>query len=188
MIKGLILAGGKSSRMGFDKSLINYHGKPHREFLFDLLSQFCTEVHVSCKKTDDVPQQLNPLLDQYDIESPLNGILSAFSKDPSSAWLALAVDMPFIDSVTLQFLISNRGSDKVATCFLDSDGKNPEPLLTLWESNAFPLLQSFYRAGNISPRSFLIQHDVHILSAPDKNVLVNINSHDELNRFNEDAR
>jgi len=188
MIKGLILAGGKSSRMGFDKSLVNYHGQPQREFLFNLLSQFCTEVHVSCKKTEGVPQQLNPLPDQYDIESPLNGILSAFSKYPSSPWLALAVDMPFIDSATLQFLISNRGHDKVATCFLDSDGKNPEPLLTLWEPNAFPLLQSFYKAGNISPRSFLMQHDVKILSIPDKNALVNINSNDELNRFNEGAR
>ncbi len=188
MIKGLILAGGKSSRMGYDKSLINYHGKPQREFLFDLLSRFCTEVYVSCKSEEDVPQQFNPLPDQYDIETPLNGILSAFSKDPSSAWLALAVDMPFIDSATLQFLVSNRGADKVATCFLDSDGKNPEPLLTLWESTAFPLLQSFYKAGNISPRSFLMQHDVQILSVPDKNVLMNINSNDELNRFNEGAR
>jgi len=40
-INGLILAGGKSKRMGQDKGSINYYGKPHREFLAELIAPFC---------------------------------------------------------------------------------------------------------------------------------------------------
>jgi molybdopterin-guanine dinucleotide biosynthesis protein A len=185
MIKGLVLAGGKSSRMGLDKATINYHGQPQREYLFDLLKNFCEEVHLSCKNNDDTPAFLNPLSDQYEIESPLNGILTAFKKDPSAAWLAIAVDMPFIDLDTIKFLIQNRDPSKVATCFKDSDDEKPEPLFTIWEPHAYPLLLDFYNHGKISPRSFLQQYEILLLDVPDKNVLTNINSPQELNRFRE---
>jgi molybdopterin-guanine dinucleotide biosynthesis protein A len=183
MIKGLILAGGRSSRMGRDKSLMAFHGKPQREHLFDLLSTFCIEVHLSCKNCHDVPKHLNPLPDQYNVDSPINGVLSAFSLDPFCAWLAVAVDMPFIDAATLQYLLDRRDPEKVATCFLDSDGKKPEPLLTLWEPKAFPFLQSYYDQGKISPRDFLIMHEIQLITAPNRNVFTNINSPDDLKQF-----
>ncbi|HEX5168145.1 MAG TPA: molybdenum cofactor guanylyltransferase [Cyclobacteriaceae bacterium] len=183
MIKGLILAGGKSTRMGRDKSLIDYHGKPQREFLFDLLLNFCAEVYVSCKENAEVPEKLNPLPDLFDMDSPLNGILSAFTMDRSVAWLTVAVDMPLVDRQTLDYLVLNRDAQKVATCFRDSDGSKPEPLLSLWEPKAFPLLQSFYAEGNISPRSFLQRRDVHLLSVPNKKILTNVNSIEDLNQL-----
>lgn len=183
MIKGLILAGGRSSRMGRDKSLISYHGKPQREFLFDLLSSFCGEVFISCKDGDVIPDSLNPLTDRFDIDSPLNGILSAFTKDPTCSWLAVAVDMPFVNSDTLKYLLGHRDTNKVATCFRDSEGEKPEPLLTLWEPGAFPLLKSFYEEGNISPRNFLELNDICMLTIPDKKALLNINSEEELKQI-----
>lgn len=183
MIKGLILAGGRSSRMGRDKSVIDYHGKPQREYLFGLLSSFCSEVFISCKEGDAVPAQLHPLIDVFDIDSPLNGILSAFTKDPTCSWLAVAVDMPFVNSDTLKYLLGHRDTNKVATCFRDSDGEKPEPLLTLWEPCAFPLLKSFYEEGNISPRNFLEHNDICLLTIPDKKALLNINSEEELKQF-----
>lgn len=170
--------------MGYDKSLIAFHGKPQREHLFDLLSAFCAEVYLSCKECSDVARQLNPLPDRYDVDSPLNGVLSAFSSDPLCAWLTVAVDMPLIDSPSLQYLLDQRDPEKVATCFLDSDGAKPEPLLTLWEPKAFPLLQSYYNRGQISPRSFLLQHDIRLLTAPNRNIFMNVNSPDDLKQFN----
>jgi molybdopterin-guanine dinucleotide biosynthesis protein A len=183
MINGLVLAGGKSSRMGLDKAMINYHGQPQREYLFDLLKNFCDEVYLSCKNNDNTPASLNPLSDQYEIESPLNGILTAFKKDPNAVWLAIAVDMPLVDSETIKYLIKNRDSNKVATCFKDSDDEKPEPLFTIWEPHAFPLLLDFYNNGKISPRSFLQGHEILLLDVPDKKILTNINSPEDLNKF-----
>ena len=45
-IHGLVLAGGKSIRMGHDKSVINWHGKEQRYYIADLLEKFCDELDV----------------------------------------------------------------------------------------------------------------------------------------------
>lgn len=182
-IFGLVLAGGKSSRMGNAKGFINYHGIPQQEYLFNLLGKLCKGVYTSCKTIDQVPNTLNPIADQYDIDSPLNGILSAFDKIPKAVWLTVPVDMPLIDEDTLRCLITNRSTNHVATCFYDSDGKNPEPLLTLWEAHAYPRLKEFNNTGKISPRDFLKQSNVNVLTIRDPKILTNINSIDELNKF-----
>ncbi|HEX7014478.1 MAG TPA: NTP transferase domain-containing protein [Cyclobacteriaceae bacterium] len=179
-LNGLILAGGKSSRMGRDKSLIVFHNLPQRVHLFNLLKTFCRKVYLSCKNTAGIPEHLNPLRDRFQIDSPLNGILSAFEHEPGAPWLAVAVDMPYIDAKTLETLIQNRNGKKIATCFYDSDGTKPEPLLTIWEPHAFPLLRDFHARGGFSPRQFLIENDIHLLTAPDQRALVNVNTEGEL--------
>lgn len=182
-LRGLILAGGKSARMGEDKSLIKYHDKPQREYLFELLQKFCDDVHVSCKSDEIVPKRLNPIADQFDMDSPLNGILSAFKMYPDVAWLAVAVDMPLVDEKAVQFLLEHRDPLKIGTCFRDSDGSLPEPLLTIWEPQAYPLLLKFFDDKRISPRQFLKDNNVKLLNVPDRNMLVNINTPQDLKIF-----
>jgi len=172
---GLILSGGQSTRMGTDKSLLDYKGKPQREYLFELLSKFCASVFTSCRKDQEVPALLNPIVDAYTIQGPVNGILSAFRAHPKTSWLIVAVDMPFIDEAALQLLLDNRDENKMATCFLHMPDKFPEPLFTLWEPSAYPALLKFTSSGNISPRSFLEQHEVKMITPPDEKILLNIN-------------
>jgi molybdenum cofactor guanylyltransferase len=180
---GLILAGGKSTRMGFDKGLIDYHGKPQRDYLRDLLGKYCDQVFTSCKKINDLPISSNPISDAFQIDSPLNGILSALQFNKTAAWLTVPVDMPMIDGSIIQYLLNHRDQSKTATCFFDSDGKNPEPLFTIWEPSAYEDLQQFYAEGKISPRDFLKQANVHIISVPDARSLININSEEEWEQF-----
>ncbi len=172
---GLVLTGGQSRRMGKDKSLLVYQGKPQREYLFDLLSSVCSKVFTSCRTDQEVPPELNPIFDQFDFPGPINGILSAFQTSPDVSWLILAVDMPFIDDTALDFLGKNRDKNKVATCFLNMREKFPEPLLTLWEPSAYPLLLNFANSGNISPRAFLEQADIKAIPPPNEKILLNIN-------------
>jgi hypothetical protein len=49
-IKGLVLVGGKSTRMGQDKSELNYHGKPQKEFVKELLENNHLETCYSVEK------------------------------------------------------------------------------------------------------------------------------------------
>ena len=174
-IYGLILTGGHSTRMGIDKSLIHYHGKPQREYLFELLGKFCSTVFTSCRKEQHVPPTLNPLYDQSEIRSPMNGILSAFHFSANVSWLIVAVDMPYVDEMALTALLENRDGNKLATCFLNEEVMLPEPLLALWEPAAFPWLSEFTRNGNTSPRDFLKTHPIHCIPPPDNKMLTNFN-------------
>lgn len=182
-IYGLVLAGGRSSRMGRDKSLIAYNGKPQREYIADLLRKFCVQVFTSCKTQEYIPAELNPLPDQFELESPLNGILSAFESNNSVAWLTVPIDMPYVDEAVLAFLLQYRDASKIATCFVDSEGENPEPLLAIWEVNAAVPLKKYFQSGGRSPREFLKQQDILLLQPPDKHIHYNINTPGELDDF-----
>jgi molybdopterin-guanine dinucleotide biosynthesis protein A len=174
-LHGLVLTGGHSTRMGADKSLLDYHGKPQREYVFEMLEKFCSDVFTSCRKDQDVPPHLHPLTDVFEIEGPMNGILSAFARWPDIAWIIVAVDMPFITADTFERLLRHRDRDKIATCYYNPGTGLPEPLLTLWEPAAYPLLVEFAQSGKKSPREFLRTHPTSMIDPPDSKMLLNFN-------------
>lgn len=180
---GLVLSGGKSVRMGRDKALLDYHGQPQREFMFSLLGHFCEKVFTSCRDDQDVPEALCPLRDTLAFAGPMNGILSAFRAHPASAWITVAVDMPFVDRHALAFLLAGRDTSAPATCFYNPENGLPEPLLTVWEPAAHPLLEEFVQAGNVSPRAFLRASGARLLAPHDARVLLNVNDPEERNRI-----
>ncbi len=183
-LNGLILNGGASSRMGSPKGEIIYHNKSQHEHVIELLTPLCDAVYFSVKRNDlsfDYPQ----IEDQLAIESPLNGIYSALTFSSIQSWLVVPIDMPLLDTETLVTLIMNRDPSKVATCYYDSTGKRPEPLVSIWEPTSLNLLNSFIENDGFSPRTFLEQHDVKIIHTKTVDVLLNINSRQELERFHQ---
>ena len=96
---GLVLAGGKSTRMGSDKGLIQYHDRPQQEYLYHLLEQVCSKVYLSIRNEQQasVSNEFNVIADQNEYHGPFNGILSAHKAHPNVAWLVLACDLPLLD-------------------------------------------------------------------------------------------
>ncbi|MES2731086.1 MAG: NTP transferase domain-containing protein [Bacteroidota bacterium] len=181
VLNGLVLAGGLSTRMQRDKGLLNYHGKPQREVAYELLSEFCSEVYVSCRKDQvaELEGKFNCIPDTFLGLGPKGGILSAFRHNPNAAWLVLACDLPFLNTETLNYLVENRHSTKAATAFLDSENKFPEPLITIYEPKCYPILLQMLGMGYACPRKTLINADVALLQAPDFHALTNINAPQE---------
>jgi molybdenum cofactor guanylyltransferase len=188
VIKSLILAGGKSQRMGINKATLNYHGKPQTEFLVDILRGLHIEPHLSCRKEQAVDfmmdlaaEDVSIITDTFLDLGPFGAILSAFRHDPNAAWLVIACDLPLLDAETLDYLIKNRNLSAVATAFKSPDSKDsfPEPLITIWEPRAYPILLSFLAQGISCPRKVLINSDIHLLAAPNLDALRNVNTPEE---------
>lgn len=176
-IKGLVLAGGKSIRMGEDKGLIDYHGIPQREYLAKLLTDFCVETYISTSKEMDSSYPL--LKDSFTDMGPYSGILSAFRQDPNAAWLVVATDIPLLDAHVLKQLIDGRNASKVATCFHNPETGFPEPLITLWEPRAYTRLLQFLSMGYSCPRKALINSDIEELQIVNQDALLNANTPQE---------
>lgn len=177
-LNGLILTGGRSTRMGQDKSQLMYHGKPQRNHLTDLLRPYCQNVFwsVNADQAAALPNPEQPLiLDMFDWPGPLNGILSAFRQEPTVAWFVVACDMPLLTSRSFDALIHGRDPAKPATVFYDSDGLLPEPLLGIYEPAFGPIMEQAVLGGEFSPRRLLQQYGVHLLMAPDIGELANVN-------------
>ena len=179
-LNGLVLAGGYSTRMGRDKGGIIIHGIPQREYLFGELAEVCSSVYTSCRPNQQLPPSLRPIADAFGIDSPLNGILSAFKFSPDTAWLTVAVDMPNVNRAAFKLLANHRDLNKIATCFYNKETKLPEPLLTIWEPAAYSSLLKFVETGRKSPRDFLSINNVKMLHTEDTSIFYNMNTPDDV--------
>ncbi len=177
-LKGLVLAGGKSTRMHTDKTQLDYHGKPQRLYLYELLEDYCNEVFLSCRKEQKkgIPGNYSIITDSFLRMGPLGALLSAFREYPNSAFLAVACDLPLLSPQTLQTLVENRNPSKIATAFQNNESGFPEPLITIWEPKSYQVLLTFLGMGHSCPRKALINADIQLLDPPDPQVLMNANN------------
>jgi len=103
-ITAIVLAGGKSSRMGRDKALLPLQNhQTLSEFQYQKLQKYFKEVFL-CAKTDKFSFTENIILDSYTQSSPLAGILSIFETLNIDAAFILGVDIPLLDRYTIKKL------------------------------------------------------------------------------------
>ena len=176
-IFGLILAGGYSRRMGQDKALLEFHGKPQIEHVHDLLQKSCSKVFLS-KRGDQKPyKDIDSINDSHEFQMwTLGGILSAMKEYPDAAWLVVACDLPFITEETIQTFLTHRDTQKTATAFISTHDALPEPLCAIWEGHAYESILKLFKEGIHCPRKVLIKSNAHLLKQADPHWLDNINT------------
>ena len=178
---GLVLAGGKSTRMGEDKSLISYFGLEHRIYLAKLLSPFCEKTYISCQE-NQLSESLdgcNPLIDLVPSKGPMSGLISAFLTHPNAAWLVIPCDLPLFSAKNITQLITERNVQGIATVFSSESHDYPEPLIGIWEPSAFPLIEQQYKVGNYSLLNILNNNHIFLVPALDPEGLTNVNTPEE---------
>ncbi|MDR6462018.1 NTP transferase domain-containing protein [Chryseobacterium sediminis] len=186
-LNGLVLAGGKSLRMGNPKDKINWHGKEQRYYAADLLTPFCENVFISCRQDqlEHFDTDYNALTDTFLNMGPFGGILSALRAQRDKAWLVVACDLPLLDKNSLEFLIRSRDAKKAATTYESPFDGLPEPLITIWEPKSYPLLLNFLGLGNTCPRKVLMNSDTLILKPNNPDALMNVNTPEEMTKAKE---
>jgi molybdenum cofactor guanylyltransferase len=122
-ITGFILAGGKSTRMGRDKSLLNWHGTTLLEHMFHLLQTVADPVHI-------VGRDLLP--DRQPGLGPLSGIETGIEASSTDANIFVAIDLPLL---TENFLVYLRSRIE----------NSSHPLIACKIGSAFPLCLGVWR-------------------------------------------
>ena len=163
-VKGLILVGGKSTRMGQDKSKVYYFGKPQKEVAKELLESNHLETFYSVQNSSEYEDEIH---DKFLNLGPFGGICSAFQKDPNAAWFVFATDIPFITDSIIKLVLKHRKPNKVATAIKGKGKEFPEPLITIYEPKAYPILLQYLAQGYSCPRKMLINSDVEIVEVDD---------------------
>jgi molybdopterin-guanine dinucleotide biosynthesis protein A len=175
-LKGLVLAGGESSRMGKDKGLIDYHGIPQREYVFELLSAVTKQTFISCKPGQMEDNRFPVLEDAFFDLGPFGAVLTAFQHDSSCAWFVVACDFPLLDLPSLSQLVTERDPSQMATCFWDDKAQLPEPWITILEPRIHPVLIDYHQRGKSSLRGILEDHRSHNIVPMNSDILLNANS------------
>ena len=179
---GLVLGGGRSTRMHREKAAIAYHGVPQARWAAELLSSVCRRVYVSTRADqggEPVFDGLEQIHDRFVDIGPMGGILTALHAHPEAAWLVLGCDLPFVTLETLEELIRRRDPFRFATCY-DSLGDGlPEPLCAIYEPSYRARLHQFLAAGRTCPRKALIQSRCRRIPLLDPRALDNVNDPQE---------
>ena len=180
-IRSLVLAGGASTRMGFDKASLSFGDGPQVRRVAAMLERLCPLVYVSVRReqlVQPVFAGLCLLPDEEEGIGPLEGLLSAFREAPNSAWLVVAVDMPFLVEATLRRLVERRDTSRFATAYRNPQTNRPEPVCAIYEPRILPVLRE---AKARKRYSLMLLRDVPIyLVEPVRAAeLTNINDLDE---------
>ena len=178
-LRGLVLAGGRSTRMGRDKAVLAYHGRDQLQVAFELLDEVAGPNFVSVRAdqtSDPLRARYAQVIDGTLGVGPVAGILAALRTRPAAAWLVLACDLPFLDAPTLRALIAGRDPSRVATAFRSSYDGLPEPLCTLYSQAALPILEQAQADDFRCPRKILIRNDCRLLEPVTPRALDNANT------------
>ncbi|MEO0374231.1 MAG: molybdenum cofactor guanylyltransferase [Cyanobacteria bacterium P01_A01_bin.17] len=168
-VSALILAGGRSSRMGTDKALLPWKGIPLLERVCRVAGQCCSSVSV----LTPWPQRYQPIISvpvQFIEEAtPQQGPLIALGQgleEISSPWiLLLACDLPCLESQVLQVWSRKlRGLPESLLAQVPYHQERWEPLCGFYHRRCLPQLQSFIAQGGRSFQGWLEQIPVQKLA------------------------
>ena len=179
---GLVLAGGRSTRMQRDKATLRYHGRSQLDWACERLAPYVQDVFISVRadQVRDPQRQSRPqILDGHDDIGPIAGIAAAQAAHPDAAWLVLACDLPFLSHQTLAHLCAGRDRQAFATAFRSSHDGLPEPLCAIYEPHSGEAIRSAIASGKQCPRKFLIGSPVVLLEQPEPAALDNVNTSEE---------
>jgi molybdopterin-guanine dinucleotide biosynthesis protein A len=162
----VVLAGGKSSRMGQDKAFLKFGDKTILEFLVHLLTALFSETLVVVdNKTRLEGLALSPAEvceDLIKARGPLAGVYTALVHSRTRASCILTCDMPFVDEMAIRELISFQQEEWDAICLEDPEGRlNPFPgiymrscrilIRTLLDQDASCSMQRFLEVAAVKP-------------------------------------
>ena len=197
-LKGVVLMGGQSSRMGQDKSQLlfslRYNSAEGRitqtdnrltlaELAHSKLKCYVDDVHFSINKSQKDLGLENTIVDEYEGEGPLSGIISALKATQSSI-VVLGVDMPLITKQSIKSLIQQRNWDLLTTTFYNNQSNTWEPMLSIWEYETLPCLEEYFDTGGRSIQKFLNQFGNQRVPIHNPEEFTNVNTMEDYETIN----
>lgn len=182
-LQALVLAGGKSSRMGQDKSELVYrNGQTELERMTRMCQELGLKVFHSVRESDP-EAEISQIADRFLGLGPLGAIASAFLFDPETAWLVVACDLPLLEKSDLEELIKARDTRRYATAIQGADKPFPEPLIAIYEPRVYERMLRFLALGYACPRKVLINSDIATSLVKNERPLTNANTPEDRQRI-----
>ena len=183
-ITGVLLAGGKSLRMGHDKARIEISGRLLLSRSLDLLRHHFATVLIAGDRPDLARPDISSIPDIYP-GSALGGLYTGL-QSAKTDWIFVApCDMPYPDAQILKLLVKHRdGFDAV----VPRTPAGYEPVFALYHKRCLPHMEEMLQQGLYRIYDFYQRINIHYLhwqQMPDgwERALLNINTPQQLSRL-----
>lgn len=157
----IILAGGKSSRMGRDKALIEIFGELLVARVARVISPlFESLIVVANGDLEAVLPDAAIVKDIFPGKGPLGGIHAGLTASRSEENFVVACDMPFVSPAVIQRIRALR--DKADVCLPETE-KGLEPLCAVYSKSCLPQIERALRSNRRRVTAFFSEVDVRIV-------------------------
>jgi len=177
-VSGVLLAGGKSKRMGQDKKFIEYRGRSLLDIALERLRNVANEVVLVTAEPEDLG--VDNVISAHDISpgmGPLMGIYSGLSNITNQSAIVNPVDTPNVTEELLQYMIQiSSGFDVLMPRWENK----LEPLIAVYSKNVLPVIKRFIEEG--------VKPAPHLLADKGSGLKVRILEESEILEFGEPDR
>lgn len=188
-ITGIVLAGGKSSRMGTDKSMMILDGIPMIQHAVNTLKTVCNSVVISSNNFIYDFTGCETWPDELPDGAPIIGIYSCLKRSETDINIILSCDMPLISTGMLEYLLENSANHDI-TVPVHGD-HFIEPLCGIYRKSSIEILKEFVGKGNFRLNECILAGSHQLLQA-DSNVscyfpglFSNINSPEDFKKISQ---
>ena len=153
MVSAIVLAGGFSSRMGMDKGLIQFRGKPMIQRSLEIVSEVADDIIIIANK-EGYEQFGYPV--QRDIlkeKGPIGGIHSGLTHSNTAHNLVLACDLPMLNADFLQYLLDQCSEEDLIV--VPRHGDQLEPLCAIYHRDCLLLIEKAATSSDLSLHGFI---------------------------------
>jgi molybdopterin-guanine dinucleotide biosynthesis protein A len=186
----IILAGGKSLRLGRSKTLQVIEGKSLIQWVVDRLTILSTEIIIVTTHGEPIPcssaVRIKTVADIYPGKGPLVGIYSGLIASSSSRALVVGSDTPFLSVSLLEYMIQILADADIA---LPRIGEMVEPLCAVYSKNCLVPIQGLLEQDELRIRKLFsmvkvkyVEEDEINRFDPEHLSFFNINNQDDLER------
>jgi molybdenum cofactor guanylyltransferase len=167
---GIVLSGGKSSRMGKEKGLCLLKGKPLIEYSIELLLQFCETIIISSNKTDYDYLGHQIVKDEITGIGPAAGIFSCLQASGSDENFVLSCDTPMISIELIRIILSH--DKKNTDALIPVYNGFPEPLSALYRKSCLPAFVESINDGQYKIQDILKKVNVNFVELTPANSII----------------
>jgi len=175
-LTGIILAGGKSERMGQDKGLMEWNGKRLVEYSIEALMPFCNNIIIITNNPAYSFLRFQMVKDIYQGIGPMGGIHAGLKASGNEHNIILSCDMPLIDKEVISLILGSATGYQAVVPVVE---KRLFPVCAYYHSSALPLLENEIKSGLYKTVLFLQRlrfKELLITNSELKNKFFNINT------------
>ena len=169
-INGYILAGGKSSRMGKDKGLINYNNKAIIEYIIEQLQPKVNQLVIVSNNMEYEKFGLKVINDLIKDIGPAGGIYTALNHTIEELNFIVSCDMPYINKDGIQFIIQHSTHSQITVP--EKDGIT-EPLVGVYSKNCLNKWNELIQQRIIKLKEMILHFKLNIINVNDNNLFNN---------------
>ncbi|PKB15846.1 molybdenum cofactor guanylyltransferase [Flavobacterium sp. 5] len=179
-VTAIILAGGKSERMGTDKGLLDLNGKPFITHICDALKPIVGSniLIISSNKEYDAFGYTR-VEDIIENKGPVGGLYSALNASKTKVNLVLSVDVPFVSTELLEWLVASHDETFMVT--QTTIGDKTSPLVGVYDRSMRVVFGEHIAGKQLKLRTVIDDVKHQTITVPEEwnNQVQNINTQEE---------